>query len=220
MVLALEFTKLALNEYATPEHALAYLAKADKIPHRTEGESVLLSFVPTGTRRILDLGTGDGRLLSILAPHCPTAECIGIDFSQTMIDAARQRFVDTPRVDIRMHDLDEQLPDLGEFDAIVSSFAIHHCSNERKKTLYTEIYDRLTPGSVFCNLEHVASPTPALHLRFLKSLGTTTEEEDPSNILLDVETQLDWLRTIGFEDVDCYWKWLELAMFGGFRGKL
>ena len=211
---------MADNEYTTPEHALAYLANADKIPHRSEGEGVLLTFVSRQTCRILDLGTGAGRLLSLLTLHCPHAQCIGIDFSPTMIDAASRRFDDNPRVEIQKHDLDEQLPDIGSFDAIVSSFAIHHCSNERKKSLYAEIFHRLTPGGVFCNLEHVASPTPSLHHRFLKSLGTTHEGEDPSNILLAVETQLDWLREIGFEDVDCYWKWLELSLFGGSRRKL
>ena len=48
-----------LNEYATAEHALKYLAHADSICHRTEGEAVLLEFIPKKVGRILDLGTGE-----------------------------------------------------------------------------------------------------------------------------------------------------------------
>ena len=205
------------NEYLTPEYAKAYLAKADGIPHRTEGEAVLLSFVPKAAQRILDLGTGDGRLLALLHAHCPEAELVGLDFSPTMLAAAQARFAGDARVSIRAHDLNDPLPADPPFDAIVSSFAIHHCPDARKRTLYTEIYNLLLPGGVFCNLEHVASPTPALHTRFLTGIGATADDEDPSNVLLDVTTQLDWLRDIGFDDVDCYWKWLELALFGGVR---
>ncbi len=64
-------------------------------------------------------------------------------------------------------------------------------------------------------MEHVASVSRSAHERFLQAIGITAEEEDRSNKLLDVHTQLEWLREIGFVDVDCYWKWRELALLVG-----
>jgi tRNA (cmo5U34)-methyltransferase len=204
-----------VNLWTSPEHALDYLSRADKIPHRTEGEAALLDCLPRPLGRVLDLGSGNGRLLSLVKLARPEAKAVALDFSPTMLDELCHRFAADSKVQVMAHDLDQPLPPLGGFDAIVSSFAIHHLAHERKRALYAEIYALLAPGGVFCNLEHVASPTERLHRQFLAALSTRPEEEDPSNKLLDLETQLNWLREIGFEDVDCHWKWRELALMAG-----
>ncbi len=209
---------MSVNLWASTEHALDYLGRADSIPHRVEGESTLLEFIPASAHRILDLGTGDGRLLALVKLTHPGATAVAIDFSPTMLDAARQRFAGDRLVTVVAHNLENPLPESGSFDAVVSSFAIHHLTHERKRSLYAEIYARLSPGGVFCNLEHVASATPDLHEEFLRHIGCASETEDPSNQLLALDTQLQWLREIGFRDVDCHWKWRELALLTGQRG--
>ena len=218
-------TKPAINLWSSSDHAAEYLSRAEFVPHRTEGESALLEFIPPSTRRILDLGTGDGRLLALVKGELserlrseetsPRVEAVAVDFSPAMLEAAARRFAGDPSVTIKIHNLDYPLPDLGKFDAVVSCFAIHHVTHERKRALYAEIYSLLNPGGVFCNLEHVASPTERLHDEMLSHLDKTPETEDPSNKLLDVETQLQWLREIGFADVDCHWKWREFALLAG-----
>jgi len=207
----------AVNLWTSTEHVRDYLGRADQISHRSEGEAALLEFVPASTRRILDLGTGDGRLLALVRGEHPETEAVAVDFSPAMLDAARKRFGGDSRVRIVEHNMDSPLPDLGKFDAVISSFAIHHLVHERKRALYAEIFRMLNSGGVFCNLEHVSSPTERLHEEFLLRIGFTVETEDPSNKLLDVETQLRWLREIGFVDVDCSWKWRELALLAGRR---
>jgi tRNA (cmo5U34)-methyltransferase len=202
-------------DWSDPSRALEYLARADGLPHRAEGEAVVLEIVPRSARRIVDLGSGDGRLIALLRIDRPGARCVALDASPTMLEAARRRFGDDAAVEVRAHDLAEPLPgDLRGADAVVSSFAIHHLQHDRKRSLYGEIHDLLAPGGRFANLEHVASPTPALHDAFLAALDAP---EDASNRLLDVETQLRWLREAGFDDVDCYWKWREMALLAGVR---
>ncbi len=133
------------------------------------------------------------------------------------------------------------LPAAVEFDAVVSGFSIHHQPDEAKRRIYAEIYDLLQPGGAFVNIEHVASATPAVARlndeTFLDSLfafhqaqGDDRTRDDlaaeyyhrpdkSDNILALVESQCAWLRRIGFDDVDCYLKIFELAVFGGRKPK-
>jgi tRNA (cmo5U34)-methyltransferase len=205
------------SEWTTPECVTRYLDQADRFPHRAEGESVLCEQVPDDARRVLDLGTGDGRLLARLQRDRPEIVGVGLDFSEVMLDAARKRFVADERVELVQHDLSEPLPALGRFDTAISSFAIHHLEHDRKRSLYREIFDLLEPSGVFANFEHVASATHRLHLAFFAAIGEPIKNEDPSDRLLDVHTQLEWLRELGFDDVDCYWKWMEMALLIGVK---
>jgi SAM-dependent methyltransferase len=206
-----------VNLWTESAWAQRYLRERDDIPHRMEGFAVLMELLPATPRRVLDLGTGDGYTLGLVRSVHPEAEGVGVDFSAEMLGHARERFAGDGEVEVVEHNLDLPLPPLGGFDLVVSSFAIHHCVDERKRALYGEVFDALEAGGVFLNLEHVDSATPELHVDFLAAIGKTPAEDDPSNKLVAVETQLAWLREIGFKQVDCHWKWRELALLAGVK---
>lgn len=205
----------AVNLWSDSEHARAYLERSAKKPWREAAYEQLMAVLPDAPRRVLDLGCGDGEVVGRIVAANPGIEAVACDFSPEMLGRARQRFADAPNVTVVEYDLDDPLPDdWGTFDVIVSAFAIHHVVDERKRALYGEVFAALRADGTFCNLEHVASATPELHEEFLRVIGT---DDDPSNKLVLVEPQLEWLRAIGFAQVDCLYKWREIALLAGRR---
>jgi ubiquinone/menaquinone biosynthesis C-methylase UbiE len=75
-----------MNKWIDTDHVTKYLNRADRIPHRKEGESVLLEHLPKTVNRVLDIGTGAGRLFSMVLAGHSHAEAIGLDFSPVMLD--------------------------------------------------------------------------------------------------------------------------------------
>ena len=195
--------------------------------------------------RFLDLGCGDGILSATVFEAFPDAHGVLMDFSQAMLDAADERFQDSGmeftclRGDYSQADWAESVGEFAPFDAVISGFSIHHQPDEIKRQIYEQIFSLLQPGGIFLNNEHVLSPTQwiedasddcfvdslyQLHLK--KGTGKSKEQvlqefvhrpDKEANILTLVEKQCEWLREIGFEDVDCYFKIFELAIFGGRR---
>src|SRR5262249_12320873 len=126
-----------VNLWRNADHAIDYLERRDSIPRRGEAYEVLLSEVlPASVERVLDLGTGDGYTLQLVLDARPGATGVAVDFQDEMLDRARARFACNAGVEVVRHDLDAPLPDLGDFDVVVSSFAIHHLAPERQRALY------------------------------------------------------------------------------------
>lgn len=193
-------------------------------------------------RCILDLGCGDGVLGRYLMDRHPEAHVVFADFSDPMLEAARKQLGNRAQATIVKADLStpawvEALAGTEPIDAVVSGFVIHHQPDRRKKELYSDIYQLLGEGGIFLNLEQVASPTApveklhqdyfidSIYAFHVKGGKATTRDEiaeafitrptRDENILALVEDQCDWLRALGFADVDCFFKLYEMAIFGG-----
>ncbi|MGH9089892.1 MAG: class I SAM-dependent methyltransferase [Acidimicrobiales bacterium] len=207
------------NHWEDPEHAAHYLARADELPHRHEAEAVLLGDLePVLPGRVLDAGCGGGRLTGLVLDAFPGSTAVGVDLSPTMLEVARGHLPADGSAVLVRHDLERPLPAGAPFDrpfdAVVSSFAVHHVDGDRKRTLYAELAGMLAPGGILANLDIVASPTPALHRRWRDEMGA---EDDPADHLADLAPQLAWLRDAGLDDVDCIWKWRSLSLMRGRR---
>jgi len=191
---------------------------------------------------VLDLGCGDGIATADLAARFPVTHAVLVDFSEPMLEAARARF-STSDLSLVLIPGDllgnawlPEVTEAGPFDLVVSRFAIHHLPHERKQGLYSEILELLRPGGMFVNIEHVRSPNPQYQAAFDRMLieGIHRLDEDArtiedvehayrgrqdaeTNSLAPVEDQCAWLRDIGYRDVDCAFKALELAVIAGRR---
>ena len=186
------------------------------------------------TMRVVDLGSGDAVLLDAVLSAFPDASGLAMDYAETMRELAGKRLARFgPRAVVAPADLrrSDWLATAREADVVISGFSIHHLPDPRKREVYGEIFGMLSPGGTFLNLEHVASSTPvigAIHDEAMIAFRAGPEgdvattratyharPDKADNILAPVEQQCLWLRDIGFADVDIFWKWFELALFGG-----
>jgi tRNA (cmo5U34)-methyltransferase len=218
------------------------------IPLIEAQEELLRLLITRGGRKVerfLDLGAGAGAFAQLVMQAHPRSSGILVDFSEPMIAVAEQRLAPQngrwkyARADLSTPEWLQVLPEGERYDAIVSGFCIHHLPDERKRALYEEGFALLRPGGIFLNWEHVAGGGLAEGMfeeyMVARVVEAEQQREHPrpdhevekellyraaadDDILIDVETQCVWLREIGFELVDVYFKLPELAIFGGIRG--
>lgn len=100
---------------------------------------------------ILDLGCGTGALSKKLLEKLPSAKLTCVDLSEEMIAIAKQNL---PKETEFIVSSFESLESGKKFDAIVSSFALHHIkTDDEKLAFYKKIFSWLNPKGIFLNLD-------------------------------------------------------------------
>ncbi len=221
-----------------------FLTYRAALPLAQEQIGVMMAILkshPQPVESFLDLGCGDGILGAAILGECPSAQGVFVDFSETMLDQAREQLKGYESR-LVFENLDYGKPNWvntirGPFDTVVSGYSIHHQPDKRKRTIYEEIFSLLKPSGWFINVEHIAASSQlavelfnmhVIDARYAieqRKGGTKTYQEvsdiflnrpdRDANILLPVDVQCQWLRDIGYEEVDCYFRIYELAVFAG-----
>ncbi|HEY7062547.1 MAG TPA: methyltransferase domain-containing protein [Chloroflexota bacterium] len=221
----------AVHDWQSAEYARAWVADAEtRDPERAPGLALLARLIPRPADapiRVLDLGAGYGIVTATVLAAFPRAQVALVDYSEAMLAHARTRLAPhAARLQYVVTDLsapDWRASVAGPFDAVVSASATHTLRvPERIAALYGEIAGLLAPGGAFLNLDHVSAGGPRIEAQFA-ALATRPARhlvhEHPRAGLrypAGLIAQLGWLRATGFAEVDCFWKHLHLALFGGF----
>jgi tRNA (cmo5U34)-methyltransferase len=195
--------------------------------------------------RVLDLGAGYGAVTEAILHRYYKATIVCVDGSEAMLQHARPRLATYgEQVQLLLRDLADPAwhADLaGPFHGAVSAIALHHLTDERKRQLCREVFELLRPGGLFLNDDVVEAPSFFQeHFASLTDRAIQKQEKNKTGVLRPIEeiraeraarmrpagqrshiaplsAQLDWWQAAGFTAVDCYWKFLNLAIFGGVK---
>lgn len=180
-------------------------------------------------KTLLDIGAGTGLFSHFVYEQNPHLHFTLADISDPMLSVAKTRFGGLENFDYIELDLStDKIP--GKYDIIISGLAIHHLTNTDKQKLYTNIYEALNEGGLFINADQVTGRTmlfDSLYKYQWREMVSHSGLEHDALIqafertkldkLAPLETQLKMLEKAGFNEVDCFYKNLSFAVFGGFR---
>lgn len=163
--------------------------------------------LPSGTRRLLDLGCGTGLELDCIFRRLPDLEVTGVDLAGGMLDLLRRKHRDKALTLVQA-DYFAWEPESGPFDAVVAFETLHHVSAAQKATLFAKIHRWLRPGGVFLECDYVASTPEMEALAFAECARRRARDGVPENVFvhfdtpLTLEHELEALRAGGFATVE------------------
>ena len=230
------------SRWADKEFSDSYTSSADDIIlERRKLIGIVKSFYGHyfGDREsvaVMDLGCGDGTVTHELmkeyrniAPTLVDGSCDMLKKAQGLMASHKAGFIEAS-----FQELLSGKMDLPNFDFIFSSLAIHHLDTMEKYDLYSYIKELLNPGGAFVNIDVVLPPETLepWYLGFWRDWIEERRAEQGSDEVVDIpssykgnkdnkpdtlESQLSALDSLGFKDVDCYYKFGIFAVFGGMR---
>lgn len=177
---------------------------------------------------ILDLGCSRGESLAYLVDRFGSNNrYIGIDVSQPMIDAARDRFkMEVERGVVKIDNFDLR----AGFPSVLASvtlcvLTLQFTPIEYRLRIMQDIYDHIMPGGALILVEKVIGGSAKLNASmvdiyydFKSRNGYSQEQIERKRLSLEgvlVPMTAKWneemMSIVGFRQIDCFWRWMNFA---------
>lgn len=178
---------------------------------------------------IVDLGCSRGEAIAALIDKFGAHNrFVGLEISQPMLDAARQRFqglIDCSVVDIREWDLRQRDYPLSNVSVTLAILTVQFVPIEHRLRLLRNIYQSLNHGGALIFVEKVLGATADIDTVMVDAYyglkahnGYSQEQIERKRLSLEgvlVPVTASWneemLRNTGFVEVDCFWRWMNFA---------
>ncbi len=184
-------------------------------------------YVEPGTA-IIDLGCSRGDALQPFVDRFGSHnQFVGIDVSEPMLTAARERFaygIQCGMVEIRALDLRTDYPP-ERASLVLSVLTLQFVPIEFRQQLVRQIRSSLVPGGALILVEKVLGATAHLddvlvaeYLDMKRRNGYTEEQIERKRLSLQgvlvpvtARWNEDMLRAAGFSEIDCFWRQMNFA---------
>jgi len=161
--------------------------------------------------RLLDLGCGSGLQLERLFRRCPDMNVTGIDLSDGLLAKLRAKYPDKKLRLICGSYFSEDFG--GPYDHALSTYSLHHFSEECKLALFKRLYAALEPDGVFVYGDYMA-PTMERQQELMaandakrREQGIPDGEYYHFDTPLTAETERRLLREAGFRTAEIVREW-------------
>ena len=115
---------------------------------------IVADYLPTNSKRILDLGCGTGLELEGILKKAPNANIECLDLSEKMLKKLKEKYPQE-NVKVRKINFFDFCYPRDYYDAVISVMALHHFTEKEKNVLYKNIYDTLSNEGVFINSDYL-----------------------------------------------------------------
>lgn len=182
-------------------------------------EQLATPFFEDRNGHLLDLGCSTGLSISQFAPR--GTRIVGVEISESMLEAARQRFVSYANVEILELDLRKAFPSQTGFDVALSIFTLQFIPVEHRRRVVADVYRALRPGGAFLVAEKTLAEgslaqklLTSVYHRFKVDQGYSEEEVERKALALEgslvaqtASENESMLLAAGFRAVEPVWRW-------------